>query len=83
MAALLTKHSVVPTFKKTGASLEESFVKRKRSLLFGISIHLSEFTKSICLILPNYYLISPIISGGKKGHTYLNKPAVKRSRLVF
>ena len=34
MAALLTRHSVVPTFKV------KSFVKRKRGLLFGISRYL-------------------------------------------
>ena len=36
MAALLTKHSVDPTFKV------KSFVKRKRVLLFGISRYLFE-----------------------------------------
>ena len=34
------KHSIVLTFKQAGVSLKESFVKRKRSLSFGISEYL-------------------------------------------
>ena len=40
MAALLTKHSFVPTFKKAGVSFRSKFVKRERSLLFDISRYL-------------------------------------------
>ena len=39
--------------------------------------------KSICLALPNYKLNNSLMPGGKKGHSYLSKPAMKRSRLVF
>ena len=34
------------------------------------------------LILPNYQFINPVMPNGKKGHTYLNKPAAKKSRLI-
>ena len=40
MAALLIKHLVVPTFKKKVLVSEVSCVKRKGSLLFGISRYL-------------------------------------------
>ena len=40
MTALLIKHSIVPTFKKTGVSLQSKFVKRKRKLSFEVSRYL-------------------------------------------
>ena len=40
MAALQTKYLVVATFKKTGVSFSSKFLKRKRSMLFGISRYL-------------------------------------------
>ena len=40
MAPLLTKHSIVPAFKKTGVGLQSKFVERKRSLSFEVSRYL-------------------------------------------
>ena len=40
MVVLLTKHSFVPSFKKTDVSFRISFVKREGSLLFDISRYL-------------------------------------------
>ena len=37
MTAFLTKHLVVPTFKKQALVSEASFINRKRSLSFEIS----------------------------------------------
>ena len=49
MAALPTKHSVVPMFKKTYVSFR-SFVKRKRSLLMVLAvIYLHDEVNMPCL----------------------------------
>ena len=60
MAALLTKHSVVSTFKKTGVSFR-SFVKRKRSLSFEISRYLFASHEDQFAIIVNQYALSYLI----------------------
>ena len=67
MAALRTKHSVVPRLKRQVLLSEVSFVKGKRSLLLELEDIYLQGMKSICrLILPNYELINPLMSDGKK-----------------
>ena len=53
MAALLTKHSVVSTFKKTDVSFR-STLKEKELCYLELAGIFFQVMKSICLILPNY-----------------------------
>ena len=51
---------------------EVSFVKREEVFYLILADIYLQVTKSICLILPNYQLINPLMIGGKKSNTYLN-----------